>query len=68
VSKPHLAQVDYIRAIASMVVMLFHLGGKSLPVLNYGWLGVEMFFLLSGFIICWAVPFDYTLKLSGNFY
>jgi peptidoglycan/LPS O-acetylase OafA/YrhL len=65
--KVHLVQVDYIRAIASLSVALFHLGGKALPVLNYGWLGVELFFLLSGFIICWAIPKNYTLKSAGTF-
>jgi peptidoglycan/LPS O-acetylase OafA/YrhL len=65
--KPHIQQVDYIRAIASLAVVLFHLGGKTLPVLNHGWLGVYMFFLLSGFIICWAIPQNYTWKLSGSF-
>jgi len=66
-NKPHLIQVDYIRAIASLSVALFHLGGKVLPLLNYGWLGVQMFFLLSGFIICWAMPQNYTLKSGGIF-
>ncbi|MDN5288208.1 MAG: Peptidoglycan/LPS O-acetylase OafA/YrhL, contains acyltransferase and SGNH-hydrolase domain [Mucilaginibacter sp.] len=66
-SKKHILQVDYIRAIASLAVALFHLGGKALPVLKYGWLGVYMFFLLSGFIICWSIPADYTWKMSGRF-
>ncbi|MEZ2338927.1 acyltransferase family protein [Mucilaginibacter sp. RCC_168] len=66
-SKKHIQQVDYIRAIASLAVALFHLGGKALPVLKYGWLGVHMFFLLSGFIICWSIPADYTWKMSGRF-
>jgi len=65
--KPHLQQVDYIRAIASLAVALFHLGGKTLPVLKYGWLGVEMFFLLSGFIICWSLPEHYSWRMSGTF-
>ena len=59
--------MDYIRAIASLAVALFHLGGKTLPVLKYGWLGVEMFFLLSGFIICQAIPGGYTFKTAGRF-
>jgi peptidoglycan/LPS O-acetylase OafA/YrhL len=63
----HIPQVDYIRAIASLWVALFHLGGKVLPVLKYGWLGVYMFFLLSGFIICKAMPAGYSLKMAGNF-
>ncbi|MEO3405100.1 acyltransferase [Mucilaginibacter sp. CAU 1740] len=65
--KPHIVQVDYIRAIASMAVALFHLGGKALLVLKYGWLGVQMFFLLSGFIICWAIPRNYTWNMFGKF-
>lgn len=65
--KKHIHQVDYIRAIASLAVALFHLGGKVLPVIKYGWLGVYMFFLLSGFIICWAIPQNYTWRLSGKF-
>jgi peptidoglycan/LPS O-acetylase OafA/YrhL len=63
----HIHQVDYIRAIASVAVALFHLGGKSLPILKYGWLGVHMFFLLSGFIICKAIPRNYSWRLSGKF-
>jgi peptidoglycan/LPS O-acetylase OafA/YrhL len=65
--KQHIYQVDYIRAIASLAVALFHLGGKVLPVLKYGWLGVQLFFFLSGFIICWAIPKGYGLKVSGKF-
>ncbi|MFC0516466.1 acyltransferase family protein [Mucilaginibacter angelicae] len=66
-TKPHIQQVDYIRAIASLAVALFHLGGKSLPGLRYGWLGVQMFFLLSGFIICWAIPENYSWALFPKY-
>jgi peptidoglycan/LPS O-acetylase OafA/YrhL len=65
--KPYIQQVDYIRAVASLAVALFHMGGKTLPGLKYGWLGVYLFFLLSGFIICWAIPKNYSLNLSGKF-
>lgn len=65
--RSHIHQVDYIRAFASLAVTQFHLGGKILPFLNLGWLGVQMFFLLSGFIICWSMPGNYTLKNSGTF-
>lgn len=65
--REHISQVDYIRAIASLAVALFHLGGKTLPVLKYAWLGVQMFFVLSGFIICYAIPKNYDLSQSGKF-
>ncbi|OOQ58212.1 acyltransferase family protein [Mucilaginibacter pedocola] len=63
----HIPQVDYIRAIASVGVALFHLGGKALPVLKYGWLGVHMFFVLSGFIIFKAIPQNYSWRLAPKF-
>jgi len=66
-SERHLYSADYIRALASLAVALFHLGGKVLPVLKWGWLGVELFFVLSGFIICRAMPKGYRLAMSGKF-
>ncbi len=66
-SHTHIGQVDYVRSIASCAVALFHLGGKTLPGLRYGWLGVEMFFLLSGFIICWSIPQYYSYRNTGTF-
>jgi peptidoglycan/LPS O-acetylase OafA/YrhL len=65
--KPHIPQVAYIRAVASLAVALFHMGGKSLPLLNYGWTGVEMFFLLSGFIVCWSIPENYSPMVAFTF-
>lgn len=58
---------NYIRAFAALAVTVYHLGGKNLPVLNYGWLGVQLFFVLSGFIICWSLPNGYNLSSIKNF-
>ena len=57
-----LPQLNIIRAIASLGVAIFHLGGKTLPLFNCGWLGVEMFFVLTGFVICWSFPSHYSIK------
>jgi peptidoglycan/LPS O-acetylase OafA/YrhL len=48
-------QLDAIRGIAILVVLAHNLQGfSSLPlsvITNYGWMGVDLFFALSGFLI-----------------
>ncbi len=47
--------LDTLRALAIVVVMVFHLGGylppALAPVADLGWMGVDLFFVLSGFLI-----------------
>jgi peptidoglycan/LPS O-acetylase OafA/YrhL len=49
--------LDLLRAIAVVWVMLFHswmiggVGGPLQPVADYGWMGVDLFFVLSGYLI-----------------
>lgn len=50
--------LDLLRAIAIVWVMLFHswmIGGLGMPlfqpVADYGWMGVDLFFVLSGYLI-----------------
>lgn len=65
---PRLALVDGLRLVAALAVACFHyLGTTNTAIWGdsprefanvvhraslYGWLGVEMFFLISGFVIC----------------
>ena len=48
-------QLDAVRGIAILVVLVHNLHGFSFPPLslitNYGWMGVDLFFVLSGFLI-----------------
>jgi peptidoglycan/LPS O-acetylase OafA/YrhL len=54
-SPARLPGLDTLRAIAIVAVMLFHLGWllpKSFaPVSRFGWMGVDLFFVLSGYLI-----------------
>src|SRR3954463_4667976 len=42
--------LDGVRAIAAVLVVVFHYGGPSWVRAN-GWIGVHLFFVLSGFLI-----------------
>ena len=47
--------LDTLRALAITVVMVFHLDGLLPdifgPVARFGWMGVDLFFVLSGFLL-----------------
>ena len=74
---PRLPGLDLLRAIAVVWVMLFHsflvggLGPDFRWLERYGWMGVDIFFVLSGFLICRQVlaPLARGERLSfGDFY
>jgi peptidoglycan/LPS O-acetylase OafA/YrhL len=44
----HRRELDGLRAVAVLAVAVFHTG---LPLLRGGWVGVDVFFVLSGFLI-----------------
>ena len=48
-------QLDAIRGIAILIVLVHNLRGLDFPpfslITNYGWMGVDLFFVLSGFLI-----------------
>lgn len=52
----HIPQLDGIRGAAIILVMLCHMGAivrdtAIAPYLEFGWIGVDLFFVLSGFLI-----------------
>src|SRR6266496_2565885 len=51
--------VHCLRGLAAVAVCWFHFTGHSLGLLKqsgvYGWLGVEVFFVISGFILPYAL-------------
>jgi peptidoglycan/LPS O-acetylase OafA/YrhL len=73
--KKQLNEVYIIRAIASLMVCFFHVCNVYLftthnnlkEICSYGYLGVEMFFILTGFVIIYSIPENYTHKLYTTF-
>jgi peptidoglycan/LPS O-acetylase OafA/YrhL len=57
-ARPRVATVDSLRAVAIVLVLLRHstlefpsLGGPLFRFMKNGWMGVDLFFVLSGFLI-----------------
>ena len=54
-SNDRLVGLDTLRALAIVLVMVFHLGWRLsesfAPVARFGWMGVDLFFVLSGYLI-----------------
>lgn len=58
---PRAPGLDLLRAIAIGVVMLYHLSSHGIDVTGpgqHGWMGVDLFFVLSGYLIGWPVLRD----------
>ena len=58
-SKPRYEILDGLRGVAAMIVVAFHLfetysSGPDDQILNHGYLAVDFFFVLSGFVIGYA--------------
>ncbi len=66
--RPRYVLVDAVRGIAACAVMLYHFtggdlrpgltqlfGARALDVCHHGWLGVQVFFVLSGFVIAHTI-------------
>lgn len=76
-SSLHFSTLDTLRGIAALSVCLFHFTGSALPkfgndiareLFSWGWLGVEIFFVISGFIIPYVlIKNKYSIKYIFSF-
>lgn len=73
-SKPHYATLDGLRGVAAIIVVVFHLfeahaSSHFDQIINHGYLAVDFFFVLSGFVIGYAYDdrLGKTLSLKGFF-
>ncbi|MDD2996825.1 MAG: acyltransferase [Paludibacter sp.] len=60
-SKPHYALLDGLRGVAALLVVWYHIfegyafaGGTMITTVNHGYLAVDFFFMLSGFVVSYA--------------
>lgn len=73
-SKPHYEILDGLRGVAAAMVVAFHLleahsGGNHLnQIINHGYLAVDFFFMLSGFVIGYAYDDRWNKMSMGTFF
>lgn len=58
-SKPRYEILDGLRGVAAILVVLFHMletysAGPAFQIINHGYLAVDFFFVLSGFVVGYA--------------
>src|ERR1700709_1637880 len=59
-SKNHYQILDGLRGVASILVVVFHVfetfngGSRFAQIINHGYLAVDFFFMLSGFVVAYA--------------
>src|SRR6201991_4555555 len=73
-SKNHYPILDGLRGVASVLVIVFHVletftgGNKFIQIINHGYLAVDFFFLLSGFVISYAYDDRWGKMTQWDFY
>jgi peptidoglycan/LPS O-acetylase OafA/YrhL len=67
--KKHYEILDGLRGVAAILVVAFHIfeafggGNRFIQIINHGYLAVDFFFLLSGFVVAYAYD-DRWVKMS----
>lgn len=76
-TKPHYELLDGLRGVAALLVVFYHIfeglsfaaGGILITTINHGYLAVDFFFILSGFVIGYAYDDRWKRNMtSGNFF
>jgi len=72
--KSHYVILDGLRGVASLTVVVFHLfeawsgGDPQRQIINHGYLAVDFFFLLSGFVVAYAYDDRWGRMTQWGFY
>lgn len=76
-TKPHYELLDGLRGVAALLVVFYHIfeglsfaaGGTLITAINHGYLAVDFFFILSGFVIGYAYDDRWKRNMTlGNFF
>jgi peptidoglycan/LPS O-acetylase OafA/YrhL len=73
-TKSHYEILDGLRGVAAMMVVIFHTfeayadGNRFKQTLNHGYLAVDFFFLLSGFVVAYAYDDRWGKMTQWDFY
>lgn len=73
-TKSHYEILDGLRGVAAVVVVMFHIfetfsgGNHAKQIINHGYLAVDFFFVLSGFVIGYAYDDRWGNMTVGSFF
>lgn len=73
-SKKHYEILDGLRGVAAILVVAFHIfevfsgGNRFVQIINHGYLAVDFFFLLSGFVVAYAYDDRWGKMTQWDFY
>ena len=73
-SKSHYEILDGLRGVASLLVVAFHVfeafagGNRFKQIINHGYLAVDFFFVLSGFVVAYAYDDRWGKMSQWDFY
>lgn len=73
ITKPHYLILDGLRGVAAIIVVAFHLceansTSRLDQIINHGYLAVDFFFVLSGFVVGYAYDDRWSKMSVGDFF